>query len=103
MEHSVKSKKAFLILEVVFAILLVGVAFGVFVHFYATSQNKQIFSLPNQNTAQEDFILNLKTLTNAHQATIAGLNGEFCEGEMIEGRYGDETLKFFEPKDCDKK
>ena len=93
-------KKAFLMFEVVFAILLVGVAFGIFAYFYL--QNSQLKrSLNILDSTQEQALRDLREFVNPKQTIITANDGKFCEGEMLEISQGDKVFKIFEPTNCD--
>ncbi len=93
-------RNAFLMFEAVFAILLVGIAFGIFAHFYLqNSQLKQ--SLAISDYTQEQILYDLKNSASIKQLKITGTDGKFCEGELLEVWQGDSVFKSFEPRDCD--
>ncbi len=92
---------AFMLLEIVLSIFLVGVAFGIFAYFYFTKQNTP--SLPQEiDNTQEEALRELQSIVAPKSYKIIGSNGEFCEGEMFEIQKNQSTFKIFEPKSCDK-
>jgi len=95
-----QQNRAFLILEIVFAILIVGVAFGIFSRFYA-SKNEKTISIDGIENAQEKAFEALKQHINPAQTRIYTENGAFCEGQLFETNQNGSVFKVFEPAYCD--
>ena len=94
--------KAFALLEVVFAVLILGVAFGILARFYHARAQSQESQNITQNLAQiqqqeEKIIAELESQISPKYHKIIGTNGEFCEGKMFEKS----AFKLFKPQNCE--
>lgn len=89
-------------LEIVFALLIIGVAFGVFAHFYNTRQQIPALSISKLDLSQEQALKELESSVSPTPHKIIGTNGEFCEGELFETTQAQSKYKLFIPQNCDK-
>lgn len=94
--------RAFALLEVVFAVLILGVAFGILARFYHTRAQSQEAQNITQNLEQiqqqeEKIIAELESQISPKSHKIIGTNGEFCEGKMFEKS----AFKLFKPQNCE--
>ena len=89
-------------LEVVFALAIVGVAFGILAHFYLTRSHTGDFPVAELDILQERALQDLESKLNAKAHTIVGTDGAFCEGQLFSTTQSQSTLKFFVPTHCDK-
>ena len=94
--------KAFALLEVVFAVLILGVAFGILARFYHARAQSQEAQNITQNIEQiqqqeEKIIAELESQISPKSHKIIGTNGEFCEGKMFEKS----SFKLFKPQNCE--
>lgn len=92
--------RAFALFEVLFAVLILGVAFGIVARFYYTKeQNPLELAHTQQNQAQ--VIAELESLIKPKPHKIIGTNGEFCEGEMFEVEKSISKFRLFKPQNCE--
>ena len=92
--------EAFALLEVVFAVLILGVAFGIVAIFYYPKEQTPLeLAQIQQNEGQ--IIAELESLTNPKSHKIIGTNGEFCEGEMFEVEKSISKFRLFKPQNCE--
>lgn len=89
-------------LEVVFALAIIGVAFGILAHFYLTRSHASDFPIAELDVLQERALQDLESKLNTKAHTIIGTDGAFCEGELFSTTQAQSTLKFFAPTHCDK-
>lgn len=93
--------RAFALLEVVFAVLILGVAFGILARFYHTRAQSQEAQNITQNLEQiqqqEKIIAELESQLSLKSHKVIGANGEFCEGKMFEKS----AFKLFKPQNCE--
>lgn len=93
--------KAFALLEVVFAVLILGVAFGILAKFYhsrAQNQAQHITQNLSQIQQQEEKIIaEIESQVSPKSHKVIGTNGEFCEGKMFEKS----AFKLFKPQNCE--
>ncbi|WP_299326805.1 hypothetical protein [uncultured Helicobacter sp.] len=100
--HRCSQSNGFIMLEVVFALAIVGVAFGILAHFYLTRSHTGDFPVAELDTLQERALQDLESKLNAKVHTIVGTDGAFCEGQLFSTTQSQSTLKFFVPTHCDK-
>lgn len=96
------TRGGFIMLEIVFALLIIGVAFGVFSYFYNTRQQIPALSISELDLSQEQALKELESSVSPTPHKIIGTNGEFCEGELFESTQAQSKYKLFIPQNCDK-
>ncbi|WP_143000183.1 hypothetical protein [Helicobacter sp. CLO-3] len=96
------TRGGFIMLEIVFALLIIGVVFGVFAHFYNTRQQIPALSISELDLSQEQALKELESSVSPTPHKIIGTNGEFCERELFETTQAQSKYKLFIPQNCDK-
>ena len=95
-------RNAFALLEVVFVVLILGVAFGILGRFYyARTQSQELTKNVEQveQIQQEKILSELESKISPKSHKIIGTNGEFCEGTMFES--AKQGFKLFKPQNCE--
>lgn len=90
---------AFALLEVVFVVLILGVAFGILGRFYYARTQSQELVKNIEQTQQEQILTELESKISSKSHKIIGTNGEFCEGAMFES--AKQGFKIFKPQNCE--
>lgn len=93
---------AFAMLEVVFALAIIGVAFGILAHFYLTRSHTSALPVAELDTLQERALQDLESRINPRPHIMLGTDGAFCQGQLFSTTQAQSTFKLFEPAHCDK-
>ena len=102
LSNNTRSSNGFMLFEVALALLIISVAFGIFVHFYLARNTTLQFPIAELDIAQEQAFNELESKLSPTPHKVFGTNGEFCEGVLFQSTQPTSVFKMFEPKDCTK-
>ena len=93
---------AFVMLEIVFALVVIGVAFGILAQFYLSRSASGELPVAELDIVQERALQELESKIAPKPHIILGNDGLFCEGELFSTTQSQITFKLFVPQVCNK-
>ncbi|MBR2494922.1 hypothetical protein [Helicobacter sp.] len=100
--YSARRSRAFVMLEIVFALVVIGVAFGILAQFYLSRFASGELPIAELDIVQEKALQELESKIAPKSHIILGKDGLFCEGELFSTTQSQSTFKLFVPRVCDK-
>lgn len=93
---------AFVMVELVFALVVIGVAFGILAHFYREQSMTAELPVAELDVVQEKALQELESKIAPAPHIIVGSDGLSCQGELFSTMQSQSTFKLFIPQVCDK-